>query len=272
MAIKGFFRQQTAVMPSGIQRKIVTLMLTNSNWLGHEQFDVVFSDMGHVNTATFDIELKAGQSIELDVRNTGWDWCMGDYAAIVDKKGREQQRWDFKPRIYGPGECPECHGTRRCAACQGRGQWPDRTNRLVICHNCMGSGQCQTCYVPVRGANDSFPGPTASVTPSQDFGQSTPRRHHRPTAVIQGEIKRKERELEQVNRDLQRRTDPAPQEVLRTGWPYPGSTIYVKPKGDFSSFTYAQARRSAQLEWELRQLYQELADAEADVRTLNTSL
>ena len=259
MALKGTFNKKLAVLPNGTQRNIFTLVIHNSDWLGHERFTVRFSSMGEVNTASFDIDLKAGQVIELDIRNTGWDWCMGDYAEVVDNKGKVRQRWDFKPVVYRAGACPDCHGTHKCPTCQGRGRWVDKQRNYVYCPACHGTGQCQTCYVPVRGANDAG---GAGEQLSADYSQPANLRHHRPATVIQGEIKRKERELEQVNRNLENRTNPQPTQAWQSNWPYPGSTVYVKPKGDFSSYTFSLARRSAQLESELRELYQELSEAQ----------
>lgn len=259
MALKGCFRKHLAVLPDGTQRNIYSLVIHNTGWIGHEKIMIRFYSIGAVNSAAFDVDLKAGQSIELDIRNTGWDWCMGDYAAVIDKKGNVKERWDFQPTVYRPGACPDCHGTHRCTACQGRGRWTDRQRNYVYCPSCHGTGQCQTCYVPVRGAADEgFPSMAGSGL------QETPKRHHRAVAVIQGDIKRKERELEQVNRNLENRTNPQPTQAWQSNWPYPGTTVYVKPKGDFGSYTFSLARRTAQLESELRELYQELAEAEAD--------
>lgn len=258
MAINGSFRKQLAVLPNGTQRNIYSLVIHNSDWIGSQQLTVVFADMGMVHQASFNIELKSGQTIELDVRNTSWDWCMGDVAIILDKKGKEKVRWSFSPHVYRAGECPECHGTHRCKACDGRGRWTDKMRNYVSCPTCHGTGQCQTCYIPTRDENGESP----AVLQGQMA--ATPKKYHRAVAVIQGEIKRKERELDQVNRDLEKRTNPQPTEVIRNSWPYPGTTVYVKPKGDFGSYTYHLSRRSAQLEQELRELYRELADAESD--------
>lgn len=256
MAINGSFRKQLAVLPNGTQRNIYSFILHNDDWFGSQQLTVVLADMGMVHHQSFTIELKAGQAIELDVRNTSWDWCIGDVAIILDKKGKEKKRWSFQPRVYGVGECPDCHGTHRCRACDGRGRWPDNMRNYVYCPTCHGTGVCQTCYIPTRNEQ--------GVSPAIQQGQQpvTRQRYHRPAAIIQGEIKRTERELEQVNRNLENRTNPQPQEVIRNSWS--GTTIYVKPKGDFGSYTYHLTRQSAELEHKLRELYRELADAESD--------
>ena len=96
MALKGMFRKQLAVLPDGVLRNIYSLVLHNTDWLGQQEITIVFSGMGDVQKASFDIKLKAGKSIELDVRNTGWDWSVGDFAMIVDKKGREKMRWNIE--------------------------------------------------------------------------------------------------------------------------------------------------------------------------------
>ncbi len=260
MALKGSFRKQLAVLPNGTQRNIYSFVLLNTDWFGQQSFKIVLSDMGMGHQAPFDISLKAGKAIELDIRNTGWDWCMGDFAMIVDKNGKEKMRWSFSPQIYAPGTCPECHGTHRCKACDGRGKWVDKMRNYVYCPICHGTGQCQTCYVPIR--NESTMTSVSGQNGSQDV---RPKKFHRSVAIIQGNIKQKERELEQVTRDLERRTNPQPTEVIRSSYPYPGTTVYVKPKGDFGSYTFFLTRRQAQLESEIKDLYRELADAESDM-------
>ena len=258
MALKGTFRKQLAVLPDGTQRNIYSLVLTNTDWLGQQQFTIVLSDMGMSKKASFDITLKSGKAIELDVRNTGWDWCMGDFAMVVDKKGREKERWNFTPKVYAPGTCPECHGTHRCKACDGRGQWFDKTRRAVICPTCHGTGQCQTCFVPVREGSPSY------STPNPLSQSPVIQKSHRSVVLIQSDIRQKERELDQVTKDLDRRTNPQPTQVIQSGWPYPGTTVYVKPNGDFSSYTYHLSRRKAELEHEIKELYRELANAESN--------
>ena len=98
------------------------------------------------------IELKAGQSRVIDYDHTPgeWDWCEGDFIIIYDTQGREYDRKVFSLTTYGPGECPECHGSHQCAACHGTGRITDKMHMVSTCPRCLGTGVCQTCYVPTR--------------------------------------------------------------------------------------------------------------------------
>ena len=165
--------------------------------------------------------------------------------------------------IYSPGACPECHGNQQCTSCNGRGTWTDTQRNLVVCPVCLGTGVCQTCYIPLRGIPQQMPsmaqqGQTIQQ-PTQQIESSYS--EYRPAAIIQGEINRMERELDRLRRDYNRRVDPPATATLYNPWPYSGG-IVIKPEGDFSSYTYFLANQIAKTESKLKDLYDELGKAE----------
>ncbi len=101
------------------------------------------------------LKLKPNESFTFNYDTCGWDWCQGDYFAILDKNDKIKKRWDLELKIYKRGECPECHGSHRCIKCNGNGTITDhRTHTVSKCRTCNGTGVCQTCYVPIRqGSN-----------------------------------------------------------------------------------------------------------------------
>lgn len=123
------------------------------------------------------IELEAGQSTIIDYdHDDGWDWCDGDYIIIFDKKGREYDRQVFHMKTYGPGECPECHGTHHCATCHGTGRLTDKMHMVSTCPRCLGTGVCQTCYVPTRTMPGSFFGSTMATNTNPNVEMSRERK------------------------------------------------------------------------------------------------
>ena len=256
MALSGLYRKHVVVLNNGVQRNIYSLVIKNTDWIGKQSFTLVASDMSSVKNFSCKIDLKAGETIELDVRNIGWNWCMGDYALVIDEKGKEKVRWTFSPKIYSPGTCPECQGTRKCSNCSGRGRWVDRMRNYVYCPTCYGTGQCQECFVPVRGEDSDKDDVFSSVPPR-------PGKFHRSIPVIKAEIKKKERELEDIRRQYDRRVNP-PATTIGRSISYPEIIIVKKQPGNFGSHTFWLGQRMVDLEYEIKALYEELADAEAD--------
>ena len=99
-----------------------------------------------------DLKFKSGQSYTFDYDTVGWQWCQGDYIAIVDKNNKILQKWHLQIPEYRPGECPECHGTHKCRACNGEGYVYPRGKmwQFKRCERCGGTGICQTCDIPRR--------------------------------------------------------------------------------------------------------------------------
>lgn len=128
-----------------------SLMITCKRWFFSEKVPFRLVDgTGQLPPKDGYIELEAGQSFRIDYDTYDWDWCDGDYIIIFDKKGREYDRQIFRMKTYAPGECPECHGSHQCAACNGTGRITDKMHMISTCPRCLGTGLCQTCYVPTR--------------------------------------------------------------------------------------------------------------------------
>lgn len=100
-------------------------------------------------------KLKAGKCYDFDYDTVGWNWYNHDTIAILGKNDKVLQKWELRLKEYAPGECPQCHGTRKCKKCGGQGYvYPKgETWKYTMCQACMGTGICQECDVPQRGPN-----------------------------------------------------------------------------------------------------------------------
>lgn len=264
MALKGSFIRQLAILPTGQQGYVFTFVLQNTDWMGSQTVNLLFSDAAGNLSSSYQVEVRHGTSVYLGEQNTGWQWCQGDYAAVTDKSGKVKERWQLLLPVYKSGACPECHGTHKCASCNGRGTWKDTRQNRVFCPVCLGTGVCQTCYIPLRGLPRQMPSKVPqglAIQHNSPQGLSyNPRVKYRPTAVIQGEINRTERELDRLRREYNKRVDPPATAAIYSPWPYSGR-VEIKPKGDFGSYTYFLASQIAKAESKLRELYDELGQA-----------
>ncbi len=155
MGLEGTFSWFNSLHQGG--RKAISFTLKNDNYFQSETFDCAIIDNASIISPQIrrQITLKSGQSFKFDFDSCGWDWCVGDYFAILGKNDKIEKRWDLNLRIYAPGECPECHGTHKCMQCNGSGTVHNRhIHTYSNCTTCNGTGVCQTCYVPIRqGSN-----------------------------------------------------------------------------------------------------------------------
>ena len=134
-------------------RKAISFTLKCKNLLSSETFNAAILDgSGTMQPLYFNNQsIPARKSLRFDYDTVGWDWCQGDKFVILDKKGKIKEEWVVNMRTYAYGECPSCHGTRRCPQCSGSGRITDRyTHMIETCRLCAGTGECQTCYLPVR--------------------------------------------------------------------------------------------------------------------------
>ncbi len=100
----------------------VSCTITCTNWMFGDTVDIALYDCYGQNPWYYrDLKFKSGQSYTFDYDTVGWQWCQGDYIAIVDKNNKILQKWHLQIPEYRPGECPECHGTHKCRACNGEG-------------------------------------------------------------------------------------------------------------------------------------------------------
>lgn len=151
MALKGTFNWFNSLHQGG--RKAISFTLYCDNLFQSETFDCAIIDgSGQLPPQIRrQVTLKAKQSFRFDYDTCGWNWCIGDYFALLGKNDQIQKRWDVDMKIYGRGECPDCHGTQRCRQCYGAGSiYQKQIHSYSQCPACNGTGVCQTCYVPIR--------------------------------------------------------------------------------------------------------------------------
>lgn len=151
MSWKGKFERIPSTRLGGTM--MISFTLRNDNLLFSEKVDIaIYDSFGQQPFYSRNRKLEAGKSLRFDFDTVGWTWCQGDKLAILDKKGRIDQCWELNMKEYGPGECPECHGTHKCGNCNGLGYvYPRRKiEEYKTCPHCGGSGVCPTCDVPYR--------------------------------------------------------------------------------------------------------------------------
>ena len=89
--------------------------LKNTSWFGSDTFDCMISDERGLSPCYFrDVKLKAGKRLRFDFDTENWTWYNHDFFAILGKNDKILQKWELNLKEYGPGECPECHGTHQC--------------------------------------------------------------------------------------------------------------------------------------------------------------
>ena len=158
MSLKGQFEWVQSKRQGG--RKIISLTLTCTNIFQSEKFDAaLIAASGQPQPMFFRQQtLPAKKSFRFDFDTVGWDWCQGDMFALLDKKGNVSNNWVLNMATYNPGECPECHGTKKCNKCGGTGMISNLSQHTVsVCDKCNGTGLCQTCYIPVRNIENANP-------------------------------------------------------------------------------------------------------------------
>jgi len=154
MGLKGSFSWFNSLHQGG--KKAISFTLTCDNLLSSEVFDCAIIDgKGELPPQIRrQLKLPARKTFVFNYDTCGWNWCQGDFFAILGKNDKIKQRWDLNLREYKRGECPECHGTHKCAACNGTGMITNYSSHTVTkCRQCGGTGICQKCYIPKRGAD-----------------------------------------------------------------------------------------------------------------------
>lgn len=152
MGFSGTFKRKPSQRGYGVTLYSFTLKCTN--FFQSETVDIgIFPSNGSQPWYFRDQILRAGKSYDFDYDTVGWQWYNHDYIAILDKNDRPIHKWELKLKEYGPGECPQCHGTRKCKQCSGDGYVYPRGKmwQLKTCPSCGGTGVCQECDVPTRG-------------------------------------------------------------------------------------------------------------------------
>lgn len=147
MALVGHYEEYISPRAGGQKR--VKFILHCDNFLQGETFDAaIIAASGRQQPMVFrGLTLKARQSFSFDYDTVDWTWCDGDTFVILGRNDSIKKSWPLKLQTYAPGECPHCHGTKRCPACNGRGYNKVR-GIIEHCHVCHATGLCQVCYVP----------------------------------------------------------------------------------------------------------------------------
>lgn len=154
MSFKGSFSRIQSNRLAGCI--IVSFSLKCTNMLFGETVDVgLFPSDGSQPWYYRGLKFKAGQTYVFNFDTVDWDWHQGDYAAILGKNDKIEKQWQFLMKEYRPGECPECHGTKKCRSCNGQGLIypPNKPWEFKTCSRCGGTGTCQTCDIPRRKPN-----------------------------------------------------------------------------------------------------------------------
>lgn len=153
MSFKVAFTKKSSQRFAGIIT--VSCTITCTNWMLGDTVDIALFDCYRQNPWYYrNLKFKSGQSYTFDYDTVGWQWCQGDFIAIVDNNNNILQKWHLQIPEYRPGECPECHGSHKCRACNGEGYvYPrGRVWKYRRCDKCGGTGICQTCDIPRRKA------------------------------------------------------------------------------------------------------------------------
>lgn len=181
---------------------IYSFSLTCTNWVQSETIDFMLSDAQNVQPQVYRRKtIKAGNTFTFNSDTCGWQWCQGDFFAILNKNGKIDQSWQLRIKEYAPGECPECHGTHQCGHCRGQGVWADLKygTGIQTCQYCGGTGFCSTCNIPRRNIqvapqNFGFDSRVSNVNTSNK---------HRRIADIQNDIQFAKMQLERAEKNYE---------------------------------------------------------------------
>ena len=160
MGIKGEFYRKMSTRFHGLP--IISFVIKNTNFFQKEVIRLSITSSIHHDTWYWrNLELKSGTGMEISYDTTNWEICQGDIVFLLGENDEILDQWQLQLPEYGPGECPECHGSEKCATCNGEGYvYPrGRVEEFKPCPKCGATGVCQTCYVP-RRVPKSAGGPT----------------------------------------------------------------------------------------------------------------
>ena len=132
---------------------LYSFVLKNTDWFGSTKVDCMISDeFGQQPFYFRDQTFKAGRSYRFDLDTVDWTWCQHDFFAILGKNDKIVKKWELNLKEYGPGECPECHGTHKCKKCNGEGFIYPKGQiwNFKTCDACGGTGACARCDIPYR--------------------------------------------------------------------------------------------------------------------------
>lgn len=131
-----------------------SFVLKCTKWFGSETVDCMISFQNNPTPWYWRSKrFEAGHSYVFNYDTIDWQWYNHDFFAILDKKGNVVQKWELSLREYGPGECPDCHGTHVCKFCHGQALSFNPSHYMEgiqTCKYCGGTGICQKCNIPIR--------------------------------------------------------------------------------------------------------------------------
>lgn len=163
MSFQGKFYKYRSSRYAGIVG--YSFSLKNTNWLLSETVDIgLYPSNGDQPWFYRNLEIKSGQELVFNLDTIQWEWYQDDIIAILDSNGNVKKQWQLHLKEYGPGECPDCHGRKKCRHCNGLGHFmPDFRvfSTVRTCEHCGGTGICKTCYIPRR--KPRFGGPPTGL-------------------------------------------------------------------------------------------------------------
>ena len=169
-------------------KPIISFVLHSTRWLRDEHFDVMLQDAAGMRAPKVfaNLTLEHGKSYRFDFDTVDWNWQKGDCFVITRRNGKAVNlQWMFNASGPDGGDCPECHGTHICSACNGRGTLIDSMHNVQTCQRCHGTGRCQTCYIPAYGEQNPADG-----------------RKERRVQVLRQQIMELNKKIEQAQWDL----------------------------------------------------------------------
>lgn len=151
MGFSGHFEKVASTR--GYGTRMWSFVLKCNSLLFDETVDCMISDANEQQPFFFRAQtFKAGRKYRFDYDTVDWFWYKDDYFAILGKNDRIVKKWTLDLKEYRPGECPTCHGTKKCRRCNGQGYiYPKgKPWEFSECPECGGTAECQTCNVPIR--------------------------------------------------------------------------------------------------------------------------
>lgn len=149
---KGKFELYASTRMNGFN--FYSFILKCTKWFGSETVDCMISFQNNPTPWYWRSKrFEAGRSYAFNYDTVDWQWYNHDFFAILDKKGNIAQKWELNLKEYGPGECPDCHGTHVCKYCHGQALSFNPSHYMEgiqTCKYCGGTGICQKCNIPIR--------------------------------------------------------------------------------------------------------------------------
>lgn len=199
MRLEGEYKWYQSMRKGG--RWSISFLLKCTRWLRKEKFAyAIYDGTGQLQPHRSYVELGANDTMRFDYDTCDWDWCQGDTFAVLDECGEIVEHWTLNLQTYAPGECPDCHGTKRCPTCNGTGSIKDQMHMISTCQHCGGTGTCVRCYIPIR----SVGGPTINNTTTMQSGTMANANHPTVDTSRQRKMEMLRRRIHELQRNIER--------------------------------------------------------------------